>query len=132
MSNFRSRALAGRHPHRNAETSPSRLGSAIKVNGKLETDGELQVHGIVLGRINADRLFVGIGGYVEGDVAAREVQIGGHFNGRVFAFNVTLDHTAKIEGRIFHHTANVARGASIDGRMPWRPLNYFDELEQLP
>jgi cytoskeletal protein CcmA (bactofilin family) len=132
MSVIRRRALAGGHPNKDAESSRSQLGSAIKVNGKLETDGELQVHGIVLGRINADRLFVGVGGYVEGDVAARDVQIGGHLNGRVFALNVTVDHTAKIEGRIFHHTATVARGASIDGRMPWRPLNYFDELEQLP
>lgn len=132
MSVIRRRAVAGRHPAADAETSRSHLGSAITVNGKLETDGELQVHGIVLGRINADRLFVGVGGYVEGDVAARDVQIGGHLNGRVFALNVTVDQTAKIEGRIFHHTATVARGASIDGRMPWRPLNYFDELEQLP
>jgi cytoskeletal protein CcmA (bactofilin family) len=132
MSNFRRRALAGRHPDADAESNPSQLGSAIKVRGLLETDGELRVHGIVLGRINAGRLFLGIGGYVEGDVAARDVQIGGHLNGRVFALNVTIDTTAKIEGRVFHHTSTVARGATIDGRMPWRPLNYFDELEQLP
>ena len=108
------------------------LGKALTVNGCLETDGEIRVHGSVLGRINAARLFLGIGGYVEGDVVAENVYIGGKLNGRVFAPRVTLDSTAKITGRIFHYTANVARGASIDGRMPWRPLNFFDELEQLP
>lgn len=87
---------------------------------------------MVEGRISAGRLLVGSSGYVKGDVAAKDVQIGGCFVGRVFALNVTLHNTAKVEGRIFHHTATVARGALIVGRMPWRPLNYFEELEQLP
>ena len=108
------------------------LGRALTVNGSLETDGEIQVHGSVLGRINAARLFLGIGGYVEGDVVAENVHIGGKLYGRVFARKVTLDSTAKITGRVFHHTAYIARGALVDGRMPWRPLNFFDELEQLP
>jgi cytoskeletal protein CcmA (bactofilin family) len=106
-----------------ADVIPSRLGRALTVTGRLDIDGELQVYGFVFGRIN---------GYIEGDVAARDVWIGGRLNGRVFALNVTLYETAKIEGRIFHHSASVARGATIDGRMPWRPINYFDELEQLP
>ena len=108
------------------------LGKALTVSGCLESDGEIQVHGSVLGRINAACLFLGIGGYVEGDVVAENVHIGGKLNGRVFAPKVTLDSTAKVTGRIFHHTASIARGACIDGRMPWRPLNFFDELEQLP
>jgi hypothetical protein len=45
---------------------------------------------------------------------------------------VTLESTAEIEGKVFHHHVTVARGAKIDARMPWRPLNYFDSLEQLP
>lgn len=108
------------------------LGRALTVKGRLEMDGEIQVHGCVLGRIDATRLFVGIGGYVEGDIVAQDVHIGGQLIGCVFAQKVTLESTAKITGRIFHHTASVANGALVDGRMPWRPLNYFDELDQLP
>jgi cytoskeletal protein CcmA (bactofilin family) len=114
------------------EMPSSCLGKALTVNGCLETDGEVRVHGSVLGQINAARLFLGKGGYVEGDVIARNVHIGGKLNGRVFAAKVTLDSTANITGRIFHHSADIARGALIDGRMPWRPLNFFDELKQLP
>ncbi len=114
------------------ELPSSWLGRALTISGCLETDGEIQVHGSVLGRINATRLFLGIRGYIEGDVFAEDVYIVGRLNGRVFAPNVTLDSTAEITGRIFHNTANIASGAHIDGRMPWRPLNFFNELKQLP
>ena len=132
MSNRFRRASGGAAPQNGDEAQLSQLGSALTVNGRIETNGEIRIHGNVLGRISARRLVLGVGGYVEGDVAAKEVQIGGHLNGRVFAPNVTLEKTAKVEGRIFHTNATIAKGVSIEGRMPWRPLNYFDELEQLP
>src|ERR1700676_3952900 len=81
-----------------ADFPPSYLGSTLKFEGILDCAGEVHVHGSVQGRINADCLVVGRGGVVEGDVVAREVRIGGRFNGRVFAFNVILDTTADVTG----------------------------------
>lgn len=116
-----------------AEALPlSQVGRALKVLGLLETEGELHVHGNVSGRINAERVVLGTGGCVEGDVVARDVCIGGRLIGRVFAYHVTLESTAEIIGRIFHNTISVDKGAKIDGRMPWRPVNYFETLERLP
>ncbi len=115
-----------------AQLPVSLLGKAFTVRGTLDTDGEVHVYGNVMGRINADVLVVGYDGYVEGDAVARDARIAGRLNGRLFAFNVTLDSSADITGRIFHHTVEVAKGARIEGRMPWRPLNYFQTLEQLP
>jgi cytoskeletal protein CcmA (bactofilin family) len=110
----------------------SHLGTALTVTGILDTDGELHIHGNVVGRINADRLVLRAGGRVEGDIVARDVQIEGYLNGRVFALNVTVDSSANVSGRIFHNTVSVAFGARIDGRMPWRPPQYFETLDQLP
>ncbi len=116
-----------------AEALPtSQLGTATTVTGVLDTEGELQVHGSVVGRINAERLVLCRHGHVEGDIVARDVRIGGRLNGRVFALNVTLDDTADVSGRIFHNTVTVARGARFEGRMPWRPPSYFEALDQLP
>ncbi len=118
---------------REAEILPlSQLGSALTVKGVLDTEGEVQIHGNVQGRINAERLVLGECGVVEGDIVARDVRIGGRLNGRVFALNVTLDDTADVSGRIFHNTVTVARGARFEGRMPWRPPSYFEALDQLP
>ena len=72
------------------------------------------------------------GGYLEGDIIARDVRIEGRLAGRIFALNVTLDSAAEVTGRIFHNTITVAKGARIDARMPWRPPSYFETLEQLP
>jgi len=114
------------------EPSVSHLGCALTVKGKLDTEGELKVDGNVQGEISADRVVIGEKGAIEGDVIARDVQIGGRLNGRVFALNVTLEASADITGRIFHNTVTVAKGARIDGRMPWRPPSYFETLNQLP
>ena len=114
------------------ELPPSHLGTMLTVKGVLDTDGEIFVDGKVMGRISASRLVLNANGYVEGDVIARDVVLCGRMAGRVFAFNVTLDSSADITGRIFHHTVTIAKGARMNGRMPWRPLSYFETLKQLP
>lgn len=110
----------------------SHLSKAMVVRGDLESDGEVHIHGSVLGQVCADRLVVGASGYLEGDIIARDVRIEGRLAGRIFALNVTLDSEAEVTGRIFHNTITVAKGARIDARMPWRPPSYFETLEQLP
>jgi cytoskeletal protein CcmA (bactofilin family) len=106
----------------------SQLGKALTVTGVLDTDGELRVEGSVIGRIHADSFVLGVGGYVEGDIHARQARIGGKFSGRIYALNVAIDSSAEITGRVFHNNVTVASGARIDGRMPWRPLNFFESL----
>jgi cytoskeletal protein CcmA (bactofilin family) len=126
------RTLVKSPRRRDEELPTSHLGRAITVKGVLDTDGEIYIHGNVQGQINADKLVLGSGGSVEGDIVAREVRIGGRLRGRVFAFTVALDSSADITGRIFHHIVTVEKGAKIDGRMPWRPLNFFESFEQPP
>ena len=115
-----------------AELPASHLGQTFTAKGYLDTDGDLQIDGQVFGRICADRLIVGAGGYVNGDVIARDVLIVGRLEGRIFALNVALESSAEVAGRIFHHEVTVAKGARIDARMPWRPPSYFETLTQLP
>jgi cytoskeletal protein CcmA (bactofilin family) len=133
MSFLLRRKSASTSPDAEGEEPPvSSLGKALTVTGVLDTDGELHVHGSVVGQIYADCFVLGIGGIVEGDVRARDARIGGRLNGRVFALNVAIDSSAEVTGRIFHHNITVASGARIDGRVPWRPLNYFETLNLIP
>jgi cytoskeletal protein CcmA (bactofilin family) len=115
------------------ELEASCLDAALTVTGRLDSDGEIQIYGTVSGRISADSIVLGATCVVVGGGGGRpRTRIGGRFSGRVVALDVTLDASAQIEGKIFHHNVTVARGAQIVGRMPWRPLNYFDSLKQLP
>ena len=113
-------------------TPPSFVGPGVKIQGVLEINGALVVAGRVKGRIAALKLVIAEGGLVEGDIVAREVVIAGRLDGRVFAPTVMIEASAEIEGRIFHTFVTVARGARVTGRMPWRPVSYFDTLKQLP
>jgi Integral membrane protein CcmA involved in cell shape determination len=111
---------------------PARLGRALRVAGEIEMDGTLIIEGVVTGRIAATKLILGPTSQVEGDILAREVLIEGHFEGRIFAVHVQVESSANVTGRIFHNTVSVAKGARFEGRMPWRPPSYFDDLSQLP
>jgi cytoskeletal protein CcmA (bactofilin family) len=115
-----------------AEAPSSFLGPGVRVEGVLEIEGELVISGVVRGRIAALKLIIAAGGYVEGDIVAREVVIAGRLNGRVFAPTVSIEASAEVEGRIFHTNVSVERGARVNGRMPWRPVNYFETLQELP
>jgi len=115
-----------------ADSLLSFLGPGMTIRGVLEIDGELVVSGLVRGRIMAVRLVIAAGGYVEGDIIAREIVINGRLNGRIFAPTVSIEASAQIEGRVFHTNVMVAQGARVVGRMPWRPVSYFESLHNLP
>jgi cytoskeletal protein CcmA (bactofilin family) len=111
---------------------PSRLSRKLNVTGDIVASGELTVDGSVTGSVRAQRFVLGPDGLLEGDVLALEAEIYGRLNGRVFASKVSLAATCHVKGRVFHHTIEVARGAFIDGRMPWRPPAYFETLDEIP
>jgi cytoskeletal protein CcmA (bactofilin family) len=114
------------------EPPSSHVGRGLRVTGVLDMEGDLTVAGEVSGRINATRVVLAPESNVEADVVAQEVHIEGRFSGRIFAVAVTVESSANVTGKIFHNTISVARGARIDGRMPWRPPSYFETLTQLP
>lgn len=118
--------------HEEAMEPPSVLGPGVGIQGALEIDGEIVVSGRINGRIAAQRVVIGPKGLVDGDIIATEVVINGRFNGRIFAPTVSIEATAQVEGRIFHTNVTVARGARVTGRMPWRPMSYFETLDKLP
>ena len=131
--------MARRTPERGPTLAPSQaeaplsyLGPGVGISGLLESDGALVVAGVVKGRIAAVKLTIAAGGYVEGDIVARDVVIAGRLNGRVFAPTVAIEASAEVEGRIFHTNVSVNQGARVNGRMPWRPVSYFETLEELP
>jgi cytoskeletal protein CcmA (bactofilin family) len=115
-----------------AEALRSFVGPGVKIQGALEINGELVISGLVKGHIAALKLIIDAAGYVEGGIIAREVVIVGRLNGKVFAPTVSIEGGAEVEGRIFHTNITVARGAHVVGRMPWRPVSYFESLDKLP
>jgi cytoskeletal protein CcmA (bactofilin family) len=115
------------HTEAGPEADISVLGPELCVAGELQSTGEVQVYGSIHGNLHAPKVIIRPGGQVEGDIVADEASIGGRLNGRIMAPVVAVEETGAVTGRIFHHQVTVAKGAFVDGRMPWRPLNHFNK-----
>lgn len=102
------------------------LGPEFAVEGEIKSAGTLRILGSVSGEVRGAKVIVGPGGYVEGTIFADAAEIHGHVNGRVFAPTVDILATATVDGQVFHHKLTVAAGAVLRGRMPWRPVGYFE------
>jgi cytoskeletal protein CcmA (bactofilin family) len=96
--------------------------------GRLHCRGKIFINGTVQGDVHAPQIVVGSDGYIRGTLLAHEALIQGRVDGRIFAFRVVVEGTAAIQGQIFHHELEMAADAFLDGRTPWRPVNYFENL----
>jgi cytoskeletal protein CcmA (bactofilin family) len=80
---------------------PSVLGRGMQITGNIVSTGSVQIHGRVVGDIQAAQLIVCEGARVEGKVIAQDTVIQGTFNGNIHSTTVKLQKTAKVDGEIF-------------------------------
>jgi cytoskeletal protein CcmA (bactofilin family) len=104
------------------------LAKGMTAVGRLNCRGKIFIHGTVEGDVHAPQIVVGSDGYVRGTLVAHEALIQGRIDGHILAFRVMVEGTAVIHGQIFHHELEMAAEAFLDGRAPWRPVNYFEHL----
>jgi cytoskeletal protein CcmA (bactofilin family) len=93
----------------------------LTIIGDLQTDGQIEVDGRVIGNVSGRSVIVGEHGQVEGSILAEMVTIFGIAVGPVQANKVRLGNTAQVVGNIFHNELTVEPGAHHEGRRPWRP-----------
>ena len=95
------------------------LDAQLSVVGDLETDGTLRVDGKLRGSIRrADLVILGPTAEVEGDVAAREVIVGGAVIGNIEAAErVEVQSSAVVSGDIGTGTVLIHEGGAVRGRL---------------
>ena len=108
------------------------LGRDLTVRGQIDSIGDVDLNGTVTGDIKARKVTLQPQAVVEGEILAEEVHIHGQLKGRITARTVVIGESARIEGQVFHHKIEVAKGAQVKGRLPWRPATYFDGLDIVP
>ncbi len=97
-------------------TTPSIIGSDVKITGNITTSGELQLDGSVEGDLKCGSMTMGESGVVTGSIEADKVIIRGKVKGEVRARSVRLENSAIIEGDIVHESMSVEAGAKLTGR----------------
>ncbi len=105
------------HSGRDPETSLSIIGTGLRVEGDLSSDGVVKVEGTVVGTVRASRqVLVAKGGVVEGDIVTHEAIIGGEVRGGIGAQErVELQATSVVHGDITTKRLFVQEGGEING-----------------
>ena len=99
-----------------ASGETSAISADLKVVGNLESAGDIQVDGTVVGDINSRSLTVGEGAHAEGSITAEKVRICGKLSGQVTAASVSIAATAVMNGDITYQVLSIEEGASLEGR----------------
>jgi cytoskeletal protein CcmA (bactofilin family) len=94
---------------------PSIIAKGLVVTGDLRSEGELQVDGIVIGNILAEKLSVGDTSHITGDIDAEIIVIRGKIDGNLRGGDITIAGTASVKGDVINKSLTIEPGAIIDG-----------------
>ena len=91
----------------------------LTIRGELDTDGTVRVEGRVEGPSHrVGTLIVGAGGFVVGDVEAKDVVVAGQIQGNIHASGrIEIETGAAIVGEIRANLMVLREGAAIHGQI---------------
>lgn len=93
------------------------IGPESSLKGDVSSKKTVKIDGQVEGNVSADSLIIGEGGILTGDVAVREIIIGGRVTGTIHASDgVEIQHKGELHGDIFAARLTIAEGGRFDGR----------------
>ena len=94
---------------------PSIISRDLVLTGNLNSDGEIQIDGKVIGDIRTKSLLIGKTANVKGEIIADSVGVHGNVDGQIKANSVTLAKTAHVVGDILHVNLSIETGAFLEG-----------------
>src|SRR3954464_5467147 len=109
--------LGSRSPRQSSGYSV--INDRLTIRGELDTDGTVRVDGRVEGPSHrAGILIVGTGGFVVGDVEAKDVVVAGQIQGNVHASGrIQIEAGASVLGQIRANSMVLLEGATIPGQV---------------
>lgn len=95
---------------------PSIISAEMTIHGDLQSGGDLQIEGHVVGEIDVAKLVIAEGGSVTGNIIAGEVRISGSLTGTARAAKISLTATARVEGDLYHEILAIEAGGQLEGQ----------------
>ena len=100
---------------RQVNDMPSIIAKGLVISGNMECDGELQVDGIVVGDVRADKLTLGETAHITGEIDVDTLVVHGKIDGNIRAVDVTIATTGRVKGDVLNASLNIDPGAIVDG-----------------
>lgn len=104
-------------PARKPTGAPTRsvIDAWLNITGNLQSEGEVQIDGQVVGDIRCAHLTVGKDAVITGNITAEEVVVRGKVTGTIRANRVILQDSARVDSEIFHKKLAIEEGAIFEG-----------------
>ena len=90
---------------------------SLTFTGNTVSKGHLHVEGEIKGDVECLSIEVGPKGRVAGDVAAKDIVVGGRILGSIRGGNVALKPESHVEGDISYESLVIERGAHFEGSL---------------
>jgi cytoskeletal protein CcmA (bactofilin family) len=94
----------------------SLLSESLTIEGNLDSEGEVQLDGVIRGDVRVAKLTIGETGHVEGQVFCETIEVRGRVIGTITSKQVRLYGTAYVDGDITHEQLAIDSGAFFQGR----------------
>ena len=94
----------------------SLLSESLTLEGNLDSEGEVQLDGVIRGDVRVGKLTIGETGHIEGQVYCETIEVRGRVIGTITAKQVRLYSTAYVDGDITHEQLAIDSGAFFQGR----------------
>jgi len=100
------------------QTEDTVIGSTIKIEGDLVSNGNIIVDGEVVGSLKTEKsLTIGAGAKVSADIKANQASIAGEVNGNIEIMGrIDLSESAKVHGDIKASVLAIQAGAKFNGQ----------------
>ena len=99
------------------QVAPSIIGTDVRITGSIDTNGEIQLDGVVEGDVNCKTLTLGERGVVTGNVVSESIVVRGKVVGDIRARTVRLEKSANVSGDVWHESISIEAGAYFEGRV---------------
>lgn len=90
------------------------LAADIVFQGNIQSEGDIELDGVIDGNVACRVLLIGRTGAVNGNIVARDVTIHGEVSGSIIGHAVKLGASCKVLGSLCYESLSVERGAYLD------------------
>ena len=102
------------------KTSPTIIGAGCKLTGDIKTNHTVQIHGHIVGNVNAETVIIGRGGRVVGRVTANNLFLHGALDGPATVSAANVFGAATMTGTLSYHTLNITCNTGLECKLEKR------------
>jgi len=100
----------------NSQNGQSVVSTDVTIDGNLETNGSVAIHGTVNGHVTAAKLVLETSGKIKGNIKADSAEVLGHQQGKINTQSLTVRAGAVLKGAVACEELVVESGAIISGK----------------